>query len=447
MYLHTSPAKFAAILFAALLTFAAYTGSAAAFTCASGAESHTATAAEAASVPNGNIVAGLTQVCPEDLKLGISADVGAAKQQLSSMLCNSGVNVTQLDPKFSVCAVKFMTKLRRISPTSCIESAYRSASKQAAVCKSICGQLSCPGLCAAPGRSYHQKGLAIDIGKLNVPLQTFWKLASQSGLGNPSGLHKSDPNHIQVMNGGSNCSDIGYAPTTDDIFTAGPASSNPYFGYSASPMPSMQPVGTPTVTIPSTSSDTSQSTNQTQSQICTPSFSCTGNIMYYKTTSCTTQVYQTCPYGCGENSCNLSTSTSATVGTGVSGVFATSTNTNTNTNDNSSDATSSVSDILNSYLNPTAVEIGTSTSLAFRLNPETGDIEQIPVITNTGSLSPASGVISSIQPVAGQQTFTSNDLSGSGGYFSSQQQASSFQKVLEGMKSALLWAINALRSL
>ena len=399
-------------------------------------------------VKNGIIAVG---TCYNPNQAGIEQTAEEAKQKLSGIVCNSGVNIKQLDPKFSVCATKFMEALRQVNPTACIESAFRDPNQQAAACRGICGQLSCPGLCAAPGKSYHQKGLAIDIGKLRLPLQQFWQLASQSGLGNPTGLHRSDPNHIQVMNGGSNCADVGYSPTSDDTFIPGPVSSNPYFGYGPSPMTSMQPVGTPTaspISTPAATPQTSTQTTATQPQICTPEFSCTNNIMYYKTTSCTTQIYQTCPYGCNGNACNMSSSTSQTTGSSLSSAFSTSTNTNTNSNTDTADsASSSVSDILNSYINPTAVEIGTSTSLAFRLNPTTGEIEQISQTPNSTALAPAANTITSVQPISGQQTFTSGDLSGSYSSISGAQQPSALQKVLDGMKSALLWALNALRSL
>ncbi|MFA7309714.1 MAG: hypothetical protein WC050_02310, partial [Candidatus Paceibacterota bacterium] len=188
----------------------------------------------------------------------------------------------------------------------------------------------------------------------------------------------------------------------------------------------------------------------TQPQICTPSFSCTDGTMYYQTSSCTKQVYQTCPYGCGTTSCNLSTSTPASGGGTVSNAFnstsSTSTNTNSNTNTDTS-PTPSVSDFLSSYISPRAVDIGTSTSLSFVLNPETGDIEQIRMQSTSTTPRLATNTIESIQPVAGQQTFNSADLASSPGYSYTGPQTSAFFQVLQSMRSALLWGLNVLRSL
>ncbi|MEK9154061.1 MAG: M15 family metallopeptidase [Patescibacteria group bacterium] len=146
-------------------------------------------------------------VCPEDAKAGITETAGAAKQDLNNARCNSGVNVAQLDSKFAVCAARFVKALRNADGSACITSAYRNRIQQENACRGICGNPNgCPGKCARPGRSYHQKGLAIDM-KYRVSHQTMWKLAAQSGLHNPPGLHSSDPIHVQ-SSGASNCAGI-----------------------------------------------------------------------------------------------------------------------------------------------------------------------------------------------------------------------------------------------
>ena len=49
------------------------------------------------------------------------------------------------------------------SPIPVVQS-YRSCGQQRMACRGICGDpLGCPGLCAPPGRSWHQLGAAIDI--------------------------------------------------------------------------------------------------------------------------------------------------------------------------------------------------------------------------------------------------------------------------------------------
>lgn len=395
---------------------------------------HKATADEAASAQNGAIIAGVTEICPGDVRLGISGDVGKAREELAAMRCGNNVNTQQLGPKFAICASRFMKALREKSPGSCIESAFRDPAQQAAACKNICGQLSCPGRCAAPGQSYHQKGLAIDIGRLKMPLQQFWQLATQSGLGNPTGLHSSDPNHIQVMNGGADCADIGYQPTTDDSFVPGPIQSNPYFSYAPSPLPSMPsqafpgaPVPTysqPTPTIPSATTPTPSG-----APVCTPQFSCSNNVMYYQTTSCLTQVYQTCSNGCSGNSCAVISPTS-----GTSTLKATTTV-----------SASTTDDLLNSLSNPvtlSATPVGTASSLTLALN---GNISNVVGLSGTSTATGLNtGTIASIQPLTSQQTFTSTDLSNSGMSSYNTQQLSGTFKILSDLRAALVWALNYL---
>jgi LAS superfamily LD-carboxypeptidase LdcB len=45
-----------------------------------------------------------------------------------------------------------------------VVESFRSCRAQARACQRICGnRMGCPGTCAAPGLSWHQRGLAIDI--------------------------------------------------------------------------------------------------------------------------------------------------------------------------------------------------------------------------------------------------------------------------------------------
>lgn len=379
---------------------------------------------------------------PDDANTGKT--VAQAKTVLNAMRCNTGVNIEQLDPKFSACAARFFNALREKSPSACIESAYRDAAKQAATCRSICGQLSCPGLCAAPGTSYHQKGLAIDIGKLSISGNQLWQLASQFGLGNPNGLHRSDPNHIQVMNGGSNCSDIGYQPTTDDAFIAGPPQSNPYFNYRPAPMTSA-PAQSFTAPIAAPLSSPATTPTQPTSQICTPTFTCTNGVMNYLTSSCTTQTYQVCAYGCSGNTCAPAPSSSNTNSVNSAfGTSSTSTITTTNTNTNENTNTTSIADYLSAITNPfSAAEIGTSTGLSFELNPDTGEISDLSARARALVPTSSIGVIKSVQPTLGQQTFTSSDLVNTPSSIS--RQATGFQQILDGLRQALTWAVQFLK--
>jgi hypothetical protein len=175
--------------------------------------------------------------------------------------------------------------------------------------------------------------------------------------------------------------------------------------------------------------------------------------MYYQTTSCTTQVYQLCVYGCDGNACRTASTTSSTIGSGVSGAFSSTSsstseetggndNTNTNTNTNISDILNSLSigDMFSS------AEVGTSAPLS--LNPS---IFQGSSLQASGTQYPAgtlvaSGTIQSMQPVGSQSTFTTQDLANNPGAASIQSSSAVFS-ILEGMKNALLGALNFLLSL
>lgn len=175
-----------------------------------------------------------------------------AKQDLSGMVCNSGVNIQNLDANFAVCADKFMKALRQVNPGACVESGYRNNSDQLKACLQICGASSCPGKCAAPGLSFHQKGLAIDVSHISNNQQA-WQIAISStggGVANPSGLHSSDPDHFQAT--GSACSGAPVpASDTTDVYTGtqtGPTptpAAAPQATQPATPVPAQQPVQQP----------------------------------------------------------------------------------------------------------------------------------------------------------------------------------------------------------
>lgn len=363
----------------------------------------------------------------------------------------SGSTLTDgIDPALACRLVKFLEVAEEKGCRPKLISGYRSVQKQ----ESMCG--SGRSGCAAPGRSCHQYGLAVDvasscIGWMRMAAPQFQLVFPYYGDHIQCAEHSRascSPN-TQPCDGSVKITpDLSRLPRPDqvpDTYYVPPAQTSPTSGLSNQ---IRQTLGM----TPQTTATTQTTQSQSQPQICTPEFSCTGNTMYYQTTSCTKQVYQTCPYGCNGNSCNLSTSTAATTGITISTVLtgttseSTNTNSNTNTNtDTEATTTQSVSDLLNSYFDPRPVEIGTSTSIVFRLNAETGDIEQLDQRKAVSTLRPAQETISSIQPVNAQQTFTSSDLSGYTSSYYGSTQASGFQKALDNMKAALLWALNVLR--
>jgi len=80
-----------------------------------------------------------------------------------------------------------------VGPIEVVES-YRSCREQARACEGICGRRSCPGLCAPPGLSWHQRGLAIDISQ--VSLDTPGVIEALKERGWCQALPESDPGHL-----------------------------------------------------------------------------------------------------------------------------------------------------------------------------------------------------------------------------------------------------------
>lgn len=85
-------------------------------------------------------------------------------------------------------------------------STYRDCKYQAVVCKSICGNPNgCPGMCAPPGQSMHQGGVAVDFHIVKSgghgyagAYKLIEKVAKQNGWDNFTGWNPggSDPNHM-----------------------------------------------------------------------------------------------------------------------------------------------------------------------------------------------------------------------------------------------------------
>ncbi len=217
----------------------------------------------------------------------------------------------------------------------------------------------------------------------------------------------------------------------------------------SSGIPSLSPLTSSLTGALAAPTPTSASTpTQPAPQICAPTFSCTDGTMYYKTSACTTQVYQVCASGCSGNSCAAASSTIISNPlTASTSIFDTNTNTGTNTNANTQPSVSDILTQLTGYTFGTSTDVGTSSSIAFSLNPTTGDVGQLSTI-GTGTV-PVSGSIASIQPTDGQQTFTSGDLSGSSGFNTSAPASTSsgLQSIFNGMTAALHWALNVLQSL
>ncbi len=422
---------------------------------------HLATQQEADAAPNGGIVAGVTDLCSDAKTLGISDLVGSAKEFLNSVpkrcvgACAAPpdkAHIDKLNNTFAVCAANFIKAYTLKYGAIYISSAYRDGPS---------GENARAG--GAPN-SNHTKGLAIDMSPASGDFPTMWKFASQNpGFGVCFPYLGSDRPHMSLAGSGtgeaSKCAAQGvtaqctgaptFTPTaassgaaglydeSGQLYgntAAGPAASTPYTAlpstsYPGAPVPT---VSTQASTLPATTQTTQ--TTSTGASLCTPAFSCSNNVMYYQTTSCTTQVYQTCTSGCNGNSC-------ATI--------APSTGTSTLVVGTSTVQASSTMDLLNSLssnVSLSATPIGTATPLALALNGNTSDVTGLGGKTSTSIVNP--GTIASIQPITSQQTFTSTDLGTSGTYTGTvSPQSSGLSKILSDLHAALTWALGYLRSL
>jgi hypothetical protein len=75
-----------------------------------------------------------------------------------------------------------------------IES-FRSCREQARACQRICGnRMGCPGTCAAPGLSWHQRGLAIDISAESLGDPEVVQAFQQTGW--CQAVPQNDPGHF-----------------------------------------------------------------------------------------------------------------------------------------------------------------------------------------------------------------------------------------------------------
>jgi hypothetical protein len=75
-----------------------------------------------------------------------------------------------------------------------VVQSYRSCREQRVACEGICGRPSCPGLCAPPGYSWHQRGLAIDITQTSLEAPGVIEALEDAGWCQP--LPTNDPGHF-----------------------------------------------------------------------------------------------------------------------------------------------------------------------------------------------------------------------------------------------------------
>lgn len=76
-----------------------------------------------------------------------------------------------------------------------VVQSYRSCAAQALACQRVCGNSAgCPGTCAEPGTSYHQRGKAIDVTR--AMLEAPRVVAALRKAGWCQSVPDSDPGHF-----------------------------------------------------------------------------------------------------------------------------------------------------------------------------------------------------------------------------------------------------------
>lgn len=448
------------------------TAQALSFQCPDGQMSHPATPMEARSVTNGTIVAGVTQVCPGDARLGISNDAGSAKEFLNSLpkrpMSNCAPptreNIDSLNGTFAICAANFLRAYQAYGGVA-ITSAFRDGTTGTAGDGSGRSANQCAG---GAGASNHTRGVAMDVNPLNGSYEQLWAFSMQNpqfGIcfphqnGQPPNTtgYADRPHMILAGIGGNEaaacarqgitrpCNGLPFTPsppapgpgTSPFPPTSAPTPSSPLtsalrtmFGMPAAPM--MYP---PMTAMPAPSPATIPAAQTGMPTACLPKFFCSGNTYYYQTSSCSFQTIETCPNGCNGDVCAAS-STSKTISSMVN-------------NDTISKNPNLVDDLLKAIANPvsaTSVSIGRIVPIG--LNEDLLNIiDENRKSTSSASQTYATGTIAYVQPTYSQTTFTSADLSLSP---SAQQPArmqsqSTFQAVLTSLKVALLKILTILQ--
>ncbi len=420
---------------------------------------HVATADEAAA-GGGGIIAGVTMVCPSDAQLGITDAAGAAKAYLLSIAKDlrgsqappDKAHIDLLNNSFAICAANFLKAyIQSYGPVNVV-SAFR------------CGPITPANItcdrtenarAGGATNSNHQLGVAVDINPAGGnssydTLRSFAQANPGYGVTFPWPFYNgsTDKNHMQAINKSSpSCSGVAGTPVTPSAGTASPPQQisnvirqalglqQPQSSLSSLGTQAVQAVAAQTQTGTTGSTGSSQTTTQTSQTgsptACTPSYSCSNNIYYYQTSSCTTLAIQQCPYGCNGDSCAPAPANSPTTSQNTSGTPST-------------QSASSAIDIIRALANPTVVSATVTPAV---LNQDIGNIAS-PLAEGAAtppSSDAANTQTATLEPTGVQQTFTSTDLANSPAPSSSSSQNSFAQSVLQSMAQSLIWALNYLK--
>lgn len=401
------------------------------------------------------------QFCDQDRVFLFGDCPSDPKAYLLTKSKQSAEHVQGLNGDFACRLYKFLKAADAAGMNVTLNSGYRSKERQAELYRVHVANGKSGAPVAPPGRSKHNFGLAYDLhydgrhsnfgaGARNteICIRTLpsckWahENAGKFDLRYPMLV---EPWHVepgtQVRGGETLPSSPDYWISDDGLtYSGAPAPTVPTSGLTNQ---IRQALGVAPQQAPAPVSQPSQQQTTQPQQICSPSFSCTGNAMYYQSSTCTREVYQPCPYGCAGNAC--AASSTSPISSTIGGAFGTSTSATSSTaSTDEEDPLDAISSYLGGF-SASAVDIGTSTSVSLAL----GTIRDIAGIsegaTHAALSASSSVVISSIQPTNSQQTFTSADLSANPSSSYSPQAQSGFQQTLAEMRAVLEWALQYLK--
>lgn len=389
--------------------------------CAGGAAPHKASAQEAASAnPAGSIVAGVTDVCPNDSRLGISNDSGAAKQYLRGILCKAdgdnygGVGpdetINGLDNKFAVCAAAFLKAVQSKGTNVCVKEGKRSVQKQNEyVSRGVIA-------CKKGAGCEHPRGIAIDVNVLGKPVTCssytpLHEAAPSFGLTFYMGCKDA----VHFVPEKSGCTAGGTAPADSNL----PSSSYDFPQYAPSSPPASAP-NMPTQPQQSSSSGTGSSAASTPAS----------------------SAQSSSPLSSTLSALNSTTSSSKSI---LDSLLSSLSGTSDATDTSVTEPNQTVSDLLSTLFSTAQKPADDSNTLK--------DITLNGNLSNSASLSPdgssrgqGSQENLTIQPTTAGETFTSQDLQYSAP--TSVDSSTSFlQSTIAQIKSALAWIKGRLTAL
>ncbi|PIR83831.1 hypothetical protein COU18_02000 [Candidatus Kaiserbacteria bacterium CG10_big_fil_rev_8_21_14_0_10_51_14] len=403
---------------------------------------------------------------PSDTIVGES--VGEAKRYLLSIARGlpdthappDEAHIARLNNTLAICAARFFSAYRQQYGPVTVTSAYRDGPS---------GENERAG--GAPG-SNHTRGLAIDVHPSGPgsSYETMWRFASQNpqfGVCFPhqdGGAHTTgyrDRPHM-ILAGipgsseaaacarqgvvracdGSNVPDVEVPSGVLDTTVDGEILPPPFYVFPEFESSYSEPQRPPTSSIfdfirnilllgssisrlqdsgPQGGSNGSTGSADSDSPVprfCEPKFSCASNVLYYHTTSCTKQFYESCQFGCGQDGTSCAPQTVGANNLAPGNQFP------------STFEPEPISNFIDSEWIPT------------------GNFATLQYPTSSEDTS-ASGTVTLLQPTyISSETFTSSDLASNSprGFTGRQEQNGFLFQVLTSMKNTLLSALNFLRS-